>query len=157
MQKYIFICITCLLCSQCKPGLTIVNPKPIQIDWIVGIWKHKDKELYEKWIRKSETEYIGIAYDLDMGFATVRENMRIFRQGNDSWFFEAKVKENDFKPVLFKWMPDPVIDLKFVNETHDFPNIVMYKREAFDIMTGSVSNLNGDKIVHSDYTRFAVK
>ncbi|MBK9109092.1 MAG: hypothetical protein IPM92_12190 [Saprospiraceae bacterium] len=157
MRMLILMCAIGMFWVQCKPAITIINPKPIEIEWITGIWKHKDKEFYEKWVKISDSEYTGVAYDLNMGYASVHEYMRIYKQGKEEWYFEAKVKENDFKPVLFKWIPDPVIELKFINELHDYPQIVMYKREAFDVMTGSISNLKGDQVHHSDYMRFAVK
>lgn len=157
MRLILMFFIFTLLYSNCKPTHILVNPKPIQVDWITGVWKHKDKEFYEKWTKLSETEYSAVAYDLNMGFATIHEYMRIFKHSNGDWYFEAKVKQNDFKPVLFKWIPDPLIDLKFTNELHDYPQIVMYKREAFDVMTGSISNMKGDQVQHSDYMRFVTK
>lgn len=139
-------------CSTTKT--TMVNKKAIDVDWIVGIWKHKDKEMYEKWIKLSETDYKGISYNMDAGYATITESMRIFKQGKEDWFFEAMVGENKNAPILFKWMPDPVITLKFVNELHDFPQIVQYRREAFDIMSASISNMAGDKRMVYDYSRY---
>lgn len=153
---FLLFVLSCIF-SSCKPAAILVNPVPIQLEWIVGIWKDKDKEFYEKWVKVSATEYTGIAYDLDQGFANVHEYLRIFKSGSTDWYLEAKVKENNFAPVLFKWNPDPVIELKFVNEKHDFPQVVMYHREAYDVMTGSISNLKGDQVVHTDYMRFATK
>lgn len=156
MRPVIFLAVIVFWMS-CKPSVILVNPTPIQVEWISGVWKHKDKEFYEKWIKLSDSEYTGVAYDLDLGHATIQEYMRIYREGKSEWYFEAKVKENNFQPVLFKWVPDPVIELKFVNEKHDYPQVVMYKREAFDVMTGSISNLKGDQVIHSDYMRYSTK
>ncbi|MBK8483460.1 MAG: hypothetical protein IPL31_03640 [Saprospiraceae bacterium] len=146
-----------LTLASCGSTATLVNKKAIEVDWIVGKWKQKDGELYEKWIKVSQTEYKGLAYDLSKGYAVITENMRIFSTGKDAWFFEAILVENKNNAVLFKWVPDPIVALKFVNEQHDFPQIVQYKREAFDIMSASISNLAGDKKLVFDYTRYVTQ
>ncbi len=142
---------------SCGSTMTLVNPKPIEVDWIVGVWKQKDKDAYEKWVKISDVEYKGLAYNLDAGFATITENMRIISKGKDEWYFEAILKENNNVPVLFKWVPDPVVALKFVNEKHDFPQIVQYNREAYDVMSASISNMSGDKRIIFDYSRYVTQ
>ncbi len=142
------------LMMSCGSTMTLVNLKPIEVDWIAGVWKQRDKEVFEKWVRISDTEYKGLSYNMDMGYATITETMRIFTKGNDEWYFEAIVKENINVPVLFKWIPDPVITLKFVNEKHDFPQIVEYKREAFDVMSASISDMKREKRLVFDYSRY---
>ncbi len=146
--------VTLFLLMSCGNTMTLVNKKPIEVEWIVGIWKQKDKEAFEKWVKISDTEYKGLAYNMDMGFATITETMRIFSKGKDDWYYEAKVKENNNVPVLFKWVPDPVVALKFVNEKHDYPQIVEYKREAFDVMSASISDMKGTKRMVFDYSRY---
>jgi hypothetical protein len=153
-NAFSILCLFGLMLMSCGSSVTMVNKKPIEVDWVVGVWKQKDKETFEKWIKISETEYKGISYNLDAGYATIMENMRIFSKGKDEWYYEAIVKENNNMPVLFKWIPDPVITLKFVNEKHDFPQIIEYKREAFDVMSASISNMSGDKKMIFDYSRY---
>ena len=147
-------CLGFFLLMSCGSTMIMVNKKPIEVEWIVGVWKQKDKEAYEKWVKISDKEYKGLAYNLDSGYATITETMRIFSKVKEDWYFEAILKENKNVPVLFKWMPDPVITLKFVNEKHDFPQIVEYKREAFDVMSASISNMAGDKRMVFDYSRY---
>ncbi|HEX5624533.1 MAG TPA: hypothetical protein VFX48_00835 [Saprospiraceae bacterium] len=152
-RPILFLTALALLASSCGTSAVMVNKKDIDVEWIAGIWKHKDKELYEKWVKLSDTEYKGLAYDLNAGYANITESMRIFRQGKHDWYFEAVVKENNNVPIQYKWIPDPVITLKFVNEKHDFPQIVQYKKEAFDVMSASISNLSGDQKKTFDFTR----
>ncbi len=147
-------CLLGILLLSCGSSTTLVNKKPIEVEWIVGIWKLKDKDNFEKWYKASDTEFKGVAYNMDAGYATITESMRIFMKSKDEWYFEAIVKENKNLPVLFKWVPDPVITLKFVNEKHDFPQRIEYTREAFDVMSASISDMAGTKKMVFDYTRF---
>ena len=154
---YGIACILSFMLSSCGGSSVLVNKKPINVDWIVGKWKQKDAEFYEKWIKISDTEYKGVGYDLTTGTANIQETMRIFSSGKNQWFFEATLSENKNVPVLFRWVPDPVITLKFVNEKHDFPQLIQYKLEAFDIMSASISTMSGEKKVVFDYSRFATQ
>lgn len=149
-----FLSLVLLILMSCGNTMTLVNKKPIEVEWIAGVWKQKDKEIYEKWIKISDKEFKGVSYNMDMGYATITENMRIFSKSPDEWYFEAIIKENNNVPVLFKWIPDPVITLKFVNEKHDYPQIVQYKKEAFDVMSASISDMAGKKQMIFDYSRF---
>lgn len=157
MKHYMAILGASLLLSSCKPAHILVNPKPIEVEWIAGTWKHRDKEYYEKWVRIADDHYGGVAYDLLQGYATLHEKMRIFRDGEGSWFFEARVAENEYKPILFRWIPDPEVELKFANASHDFPQQVMYRKEAFDVMTATISKMDGSGAIHSEYMRYTEK
>lgn len=151
------IWILCFFCFSCGSSSTLVNKKPINVEWIVGKWKQKDAEIYEKWIKVSDMEFKGVGYDMTSGITNIKETMRIFRTGNGQWFYEATLMENNKVPVLFKWVPDPVITLKFVNDLHDYPQIIAYKLEAFDIMSATISNMSGDKRNVYDYSRYATQ
>jgi hypothetical protein len=155
-MKNIFtiFCLACIMLMSCGSTMILVNKKPIEVEWIVGLWKHKDKEVYEKWVKLSDTEYKGLLYNLDACYATIMQTMRIFSKGPDDWYYEATLKEINAYPVLFKWIPDPVIALKFTNEKNSFPQIVQYNREAFDVMSLTSSNMAGDSRLVVDYSRY---
>jgi len=156
-MKSIISCLVLFILFSCGSAPKLVNKKPIDVDWIVGKWKQKDIEVYEKWVKISEMEYSGLSYDMNAGYATIKEKMRIFSKDNKTWYFEATIKENNNLPILYTWMPDPVITLKFMNEQHDFPQIIQYKKEAFDVMTATISDKNGDKKMIFDYSRYATQ
>ena len=142
---------------SCGSTMIMVNKKPIEVDWIVGLWKHKDKEVYEKWVKISDTEYKGLMYNLDAGYATITQTMRIFLKAQDEWYFELLLKEINASPVMFKWIPDPVVALKFVNEKNSFPQLVQYNKEAFDVMSLTNSNMAGDQRLIIDYSRYVTQ
>ncbi len=148
------ICMLAIFMMTCKPAYTIVNKKGIQVDWLTGVWKHKDKEMYEKWTKTGEREYKGLAYDLNEGYANITENLRIYSKDGETWYLEAIIKENANKPILFTWVPDPLVELKFVNDKHDFPQVIQYHKESFDVMNTTISNMNGDRKIVMDYMRF---
>lgn len=152
MKTHYFIFLIFLF--SCGSSHILVNEQPIDVDWIVGVWKHGQKEVFEKWTKVNANEYRGVSYNLEKGYATIEEQMRIVSEKNGEWYFEAILESNNNIPVRFKWVPDPMVQLKFVNEQHDFPNIISYKREAYDIMNARISNMDGSKTMVFDFTRF---
>lgn len=147
-------CVIFLFFCSCGTSHILVNEKPIEIDWIVGVWKQGNKEVFEKWTKVNSNEFRGVSYNMEKGYATIEEQMRIVSKKKGEWYFEAILEANNNVPVRFKWIPDPVVQLKFVNEQHDFPNIISYKKEAYDIMNARISNMDGTKSMVFDFTRF---
>lgn len=140
----------------CAPKQTVFNAKPSEMEWLLGVWKEKNKDLYEKWVKVTDTEYRGVGYDMIQGWPNITENLRLFKEGK-TWYYEAKVKANNHVPVLFTQIPDPVYTFKFVNEKHDFPQVIFYKKEAFDVMTTCISDLAGTKQECMEFMRYTAQ
>jgi hypothetical protein len=141
---------------SCSKKMVVMNKQAIEIEWLVGVWKNKDKEMYEKWIKVSESEYRGVGYDMTAGYATITESIKLYKEGKD-WYYEAKVAANNNVPVKFTLVPDPVYTLKFINEKHDFPQMISYKKDAFDVMSACISDMANTKVECSENTRFVNK
>ena len=100
-----------IVVMSCAPHTKLVNQKAVQVDWLVGKWKQLDKEVYEKWMKVTDAEFLGVSYSMESGTAEIMETMKIFRLAKE-WMLEVKLpKASD--PVLFKMIPDPGWQLKF--------------------------------------------
>ncbi len=145
-----------LFFCACTPRNKVYNARPIELDWLVGVWKHKSKDVYEKWIKANENEYLGVEYDLIQGWANITENLKLYKVGRN-WHYETRTSANPQASVVFVMTPDPVFTLKFINEKHDFPQIIAYRREAFDVMTACIGDLQGLKQECDEFLRYSAQ
>ena len=141
-------------CSTGKGGY--FNKKDIDVKGLIGTWQRKDGQKFEKWAMVSPTECIGVAYDMTSGTATVDENMRLFKM-DDTWVFEAKYKEKEFKPVQFAWQPDPAYRMRFVNDKNDYPQVIRYKVKSDSTMVSDDSDIKGGNVVIRDFMKVVKK
>ncbi|MEP7196220.1 MAG: hypothetical protein ABI851_06840 [Saprospiraceae bacterium] len=146
-----------LILFSCSTGKgSYFNKKDIDLAAMVGTWQLKDQQKFEKWALVSPTECIGVSYDMSTGIATIDENLRMFKT-NDSWIYEAKVKEHEFKPVQFKWTPDPMYKMRFVNDKNEFPQVVKYKINSDSTMIAEISDLKGVNVMKYDFKKVQKK
>lgn len=144
--------ISCLLIMSCGTSMKTVNKKDIDLTWIVGKWKRIDKDVYEKWTKINETEYLGVSYDMSNGICDITENLKIYKMEN-KWFYEAKVKENEFKPVAFAWTPAPGANLRFVNEKNDFPQVITYIQNPNGNLTAKIATMDDSKKEYFEFNK----
>ncbi|HMS29061.1 MAG TPA: DUF6265 family protein [Saprospiraceae bacterium] len=140
---------------SCAPQTKLVNQKAVQVDWLVGKWKQLDKEVYEKWMKVTDSEFLGVSYSMESGTAEIMETMKIFRLAKE-WMLEVKLpKASD--PVLFKMIPDPGWPLKFENEKNDYPQIIAYRHNADSTVSALIQNLDGSKKVDFEFRKVSTK
>ncbi len=141
-----------LLLGSCSPArLNYVNKTEFSADFLVGTWKLKDSNSYEKWAKTGPAEWLGVAYDMSSGQAMINEYLRIYKSDKD-WLLEVKIKENGFNPVLFRYMPDPFWLLLFKNEKNDFPNLIGYRSGGNGILYAQIRDLKGLKMVDFEFS-----
>ena len=124
-----------------SPNTTIPN-----YDYLIGNWQRlNDKEgskTYEYWLKKSDTEYIGLGCTLTGADTTFKENLRIVKVGEE-WNLEVTgVNE---KPTNFLVTQQTETSFISENEANEFPKKIEYMLEG-DTLKASVS---GDEMVVS--------
>lgn len=139
--------------SACaKKTYVLVNKKNINPKMILGSWKEKDKDAYEKWMQVTENEYKGVSFNYSKGHATITESIRIYKS-DKNWFYEATVLDSIPHTTQFKWEPDPIWHLKFTNAKHDFPQIVAYRMNADSTITAKISTMDDSKKIFYEFQR----
>ncbi|MBK7465583.1 MAG: hypothetical protein WBB17_02020 [Saprospiraceae bacterium] len=153
-MKYILFAIGLLTFTfqSCAPSTKIVNKKDIDPNWIIGKWKRIDKDMYEKWSKISDMEYVGVAYDMSSGLVEIEENLKIYKMEN-KWIYEVKHKMNEFKAVPFVWTPAPGANLRFVNQANDFPQVVTYIQNPNGNLTAKISSLDDTKKEYFEFNK----
>lgn len=156
MKNVIYVLMIILFsCSTSK--VNVVNKKDLDCSWLLGTWKIVDKEDYEKWSKISPTEFMGVSYDMSLGTATIKENMRIYKS-DKNWIYEAKLKvDSVMNSTAFIRNADPIWNFRFVNEKHDFPQIIQYKMNADSSMTAQILDLKASKVINFNYLKVKSK
>lgn len=99
------------------------------LDWLAGHWcgGSGDRQLEEAWLPEAGGELLGMARTVEAGEVRSFEFMRIVADGAGASFhaqpggapatgFEAEARGDGW--------------IRFVNEAHDFPNRVEYRRDG---------------------------
>lgn len=153
MKNLSYFLVLAIVVGSCSSGKgTMFNKKDIDLKSLIGTWQRKNEQKFEKWALVSPTECIGVAYDMSTGVASIEENMRLFKVDN-TWIFEVKHKEHEFKPVQFGWQPDPAFRMRFVNEKNDYPQVIRYKVKSDSTMTADISDIKGGNLVMYDFIK----
>lgn len=102
----------------------------IKLEWLIGTWKRETKReiLYERWIKVSNRTFEGDSYSVNNGDTTFVEFLRLEQFGAEI-FYTPKVAHNKY-PVPFKLIKAIENEVVFENLDHDFPQRIIYKRNA---------------------------
>lgn len=149
-----FILIISISCSP-KTG-KMLNKTEFSPAFLTGTWKLRDQNKFEKWSQTGPTEWMGVAYDMSTGIAEISEYMKIYKS-DKNWILEAKVKENQFVPVYFKHIPDPFWTAHFVNDQHDFPQVVSYRLGENVTLYAQIKDLKGSNMIDYEFMKETTK
>ncbi len=141
MRKIIGL-LVCILLSGCS---TVMPQRVDQPDFMTGSWKVKGAAEYEVWTKESPSRYSAYAYRIKEGEKQIWERMVVSRMSDD-WQFAASVPDqNEGQAIIFKLVSNPAQqgEWLFVNEEHDFPKRILYKRIEGDLWIADVRGADG--------------
>jgi len=83
--------------------------------------------------------------------------MRIYKS-DKNWVYEAKLKvDSIMTTTTFVRSPDPIWNMRFINEKHDFPQIIQYKTNADSSMTAQILDMKATKVINFNYLKVKSK
>jgi hypothetical protein len=149
MKKVGLLCLVMLLISHVVSAEEKILLREFQ--WLLGCWKGQvGRNTYcENWIITNHNSLEGTAYMLNpQGEIIFSEVLRIDKIGSHVVYIAAI---NNNHPVLFTL--NEILDERknniwvFGNKEHDFPQQIVYYREAPDSLNASVEgNINGKEV-----------
>jgi len=127
-----------------------------KFDWLLGDWQRQTKSgkiLFEKWAKVSPHTFEGISYFEKDGEDKPAEFLRLSNFGSEI-YYTAKVPENKF-PVAFKLVESSAKRFVFQNETHDFPQQIIYMRKDEKNLTVRISTIDAKEAegIYFDFKR----
>ena len=135
-MKRLIILLIILSISSCKKTDHIDSNRndsdKTHFDWLVGNWirmNDKDsKKTYERWRKKSSSEYLGVSYTLLNKDTVWKENVKLSKS-NNTWFFAVTAME-DKNPTVFKLSKMDSLSFAFENKNNSFPKLIQYKKNG---------------------------
>ena len=109
-----------------------VETNKTKFDWLVGNWVRKNdkdgKQTFERWEKKSNTEFIGISYTLLEKDTVWKEDVRLSKT-DTLWQF-AVTGKGDTKPTVFKLSKVDEHSFVFENNLNEFPKRIEYTNKG---------------------------
>ncbi|TZF98684.1 hypothetical protein FW781_01795 (plasmid) [Chryseobacterium panacisoli] len=125
-----------------------------KIEWLLGTWETKTSKgnLYETWIRKSNTEFQGKSYYLKQKDTILFETVRLIEKEKKLHYIVSVKNQNNEQSVDFasKPMKDPA-SLVFENLQHDFPQTITYKKVGRDSLFAEISGIMNGKMARQAF------
>ncbi len=149
MNKLLILIIGILLisCNQNKKEISKTNENLSEstemtdnFDWLLGKWKRNNeeigKETFEKWEKKSNTEYLGLGFTMQNGDTLKQEKIRLIKS-NNNWYLKVQPQDEP-EPITFKMTSFNEQEFICENKDLDFPNKIKYWKNK-DKINASVS------------------
>ncbi|HSI90495.1 MAG TPA: DUF6265 family protein [Adhaeribacter sp.] len=135
-----------LNCSFTNPATNTIE----QFGWLVGSWQGKtgNGEMHEYWRKHDEQTLVGEGYFIVKGDTVLREILRIQRIGN-FWTYIPVVGKQE--PVLFTLKKTENNTWFFENREHDFPQRIVYQRQANNTLLAYIEGTRQGKTVKEEY------
>ncbi len=112
------------------------------LEWLIGTWETKTSRgnLYESWIKISETEFQAKSYYLNKQDTLLLESVQLVEKEKKLHYIVSVKNNNNELPIDFVSKPiqDPAV-VVFENLQHDFPKVITYKKVGKDSLFAEIS------------------
>lgn len=128
--------------------LSCTNESPIEkAAWVVGTWENHTSRgiIYETWTRSAPQAFTGKSYRLDGADTILLETTTILEKEDTVWFLPVVIGQNDGRAVAFGLSAQTDSSLVFENATHDFPQIITYRKVGTDSLLVEISGVNNGR------------
>ena len=123
------------------PWLAVAaNAESGNLDWLAGCWVTPDQSAQEVWVIEDADLLLGFSVNVRDSKVGFFELMTIRRTADDNWVFTAYPAGQE--PGSFKATQIDTQSVVFSNAEHDYPQQIMYRREA-DRLLATISLLGG--------------
>lgn len=104
-------------------------------DWLLGNWSRinekKDKQTFENWDKKSDSEYISVGFTLQNNDTVWKENVKLIKL-ETSWNFEVTGKGETI-PTIFIVTEIQKNGFTGENKKNEFPKKIKYYKNGNNI------------------------
>lgn len=108
-------------------------------DFLQGVWKMKDKAVYEHWNKLNEYTLKGVAYTLKNGSVAITEYLHIAQDKEGVIYTATVVSQNKGEGIEFRLTRADSLYV-FENPVHDFPKKIIYQPKGDSAMLVKLSD-----------------
>jgi len=98
------------------------------LNFLEGVWKMEDKEVYEVWNLIADNHLKGQSYKITYGIKQITETLEIKNTNNQFIYTATVVGQNDGKGIDFQLNKIDKDTYAFENPKHDFPQKIVYQK-----------------------------
>ena len=133
-----------LLLFSCKTHQTT---KILKVDWLIGTWEIKSSKgaVYETWKKNNNHEFEGKSYIIRNSDTLVLETIQLIKESDGIFYIPTVKNQNKGLPVRFGAKTFTKDSLLFVNNEHDFPQNISYKKITKDSLVAKISGVLKDE------------
>ena len=126
-MKFTMIFICCLLSLS-----SVAQEKKSDLDFLQGVWKVSDKEVYEEWLKLEDGNFGGDAYTFVDGTKIIAEVLLISFE-DDKVIYEAVIKgQASEQTIPFTLSKIDDVTFSFENLENKFPKKIIYHKRSDD-------------------------
>jgi len=115
--------------------------------FVLGSWEMQTPKgkLVEQWVQNPDKTLTGKSYRINAkGDSTLTETLQIKNIGKDTFYCSTVNGQNEGKEVCFKLISTKDLTYVFENQTHDFPQKIVYQDKGKKEMLAWIEGeLNG--------------
>lgn len=123
------IIFSCNNAESSSASTDLSNPN---FNWLLADWQRineqEDRETFESWSKKDNSEYHGIGYTLKNSDTIWKETMKLV-ESNKTWSLEITGK-GESKPTVFKLTNIEKVQFTSENPDNEFPKLIRYSRQG---------------------------
>lgn len=142
MKLIIFVLVyfSLFACTIDSETNTNISQSNTNFDWLIGEWSRtndaNNKQTYERWVKISKYEYLGIGVTLENGDTVFKENLKIIKSAND-WALEVRGVNEGVTPFNIISLSDKSFTSE--NRKNEFPKIIKYSLKN-DTLCATISS-----------------
>lgn len=110
--------------------VSCADQNTVNFDFLIGTWKIEGKEQYETWMKDSNNDLFGHAYEINKNQKTILESIAIKKIDNQLIYEATVPNQNEGRTIQFILSRDVKSYYSFENPTHDFPKKIEYHRNS---------------------------
>ncbi|HNR18417.1 MAG TPA: DUF6265 family protein [Bacteroidia bacterium] len=128
---------------SCTPPKT--EYKLGMMDFIVGSWGNAadtSNMFFEEWHKANDSTFVGHAFTINSANDTLFQEVVSLTERNGVIAYSPSVKDqNEGKAVPFVFTQQKGDEYWFVNEKHDFPKAIVYRKSSNDSLIASIEGV----------------
>jgi len=154
MSPFRFLLTLALTCAMAAAGAAADFKDLKELEWLAGDWvlvKGK-RTIQETWTKPAGGRMLGVSHTVTDGRSAEFEFIRIEQRGDDLFYI---AQPNGRPPTEFKLVKSSANEVTFENLQHDFPQQVIYTRNADGSLTARIQGpgKNGPRSIAFEYKR----
>ena len=119
-------------CNNVESPSAATDVADTNFDWLLTDWQRineqEDRQTFESWSKKDNSEYHGIGYTLKNSDTIWKETMKLV-ESNQTWSIEI-TGNGELKPTVFKLTKIEQEQFTSENPGNEFPKLIKYSRQG---------------------------